>query len=162
MNVMLLYFTLSIKTKKSGYSVYRRVWLDDRVIQERFMLTIQSRFTQVEPNIWGAFQAVEFEFDMRTEPYRFLFNEERLRQSARQPAESCGRSTSPLVNYRVGRATPDLSESTGQSKMTWWKWMYLSLVPCRDIVPCQKTEKWNYREIHRITSKNRWVSEFFI
>jgi hypothetical protein len=40
----------------------------------------------VELNIWGAFQAIgfefEFEFDAETEPYRFLFNEEKLRQSA--------------------------------------------------------------------------------
>jgi hypothetical protein len=38
----------------------------------------------VEPNTWGAFQAIrfEFEFDMEAEPYRLLFTEEKLRQSA--------------------------------------------------------------------------------
>jgi hypothetical protein len=38
--------------------------------------------TMVEPNIWGAFQATGFEFDTEAEPYRLLFNEEKLRQSA--------------------------------------------------------------------------------
>jgi hypothetical protein len=36
-----------------------------------------------EPNMWGSFQAIafEFEFDPEVEPYRLLFNEEKLRQS---------------------------------------------------------------------------------
>jgi hypothetical protein len=40
--------------------------------------------TMVELNIWGAFRAIgfEFEFDTEAEPYRLLFNEEKLRQSA--------------------------------------------------------------------------------
>jgi hypothetical protein len=40
--------------------------------------------TTVEPNIWGAFQALgfEFEFDTTSEPYRLIFNEEKLRESA--------------------------------------------------------------------------------
>jgi hypothetical protein len=40
--------------------------------------------TMVEPNIWGAFQAIrfEFEFDPEAEPYQLLFNEEKLRQRA--------------------------------------------------------------------------------
>jgi hypothetical protein len=39
--------------------------------------------TMVEPNIWGAFRAIRFEleFDPEAEPYRLLFNEEKLRQS---------------------------------------------------------------------------------
>jgi hypothetical protein len=36
----------------------------------------------VEPNTWGAFQAINFEFNMQVEPYRLLFNEEELRQNA--------------------------------------------------------------------------------
>jgi hypothetical protein len=38
----------------------------------------------VGPNIWGAFQALGFglEFDTTSEPYRLLFNEEKLRESA--------------------------------------------------------------------------------
>jgi hypothetical protein len=40
--------------------------------------------TMVEPNIWGAFQALGFEFgfDRTSEPYRLLFDEETLRESA--------------------------------------------------------------------------------
>jgi hypothetical protein len=39
--------------------------------------------TMVEPNIWGAFRAIgfEFEFNSEAEPYRLLFSEEKLRQS---------------------------------------------------------------------------------
>jgi hypothetical protein len=39
------------------------------------------RQTMVEPNIWGAFRALGFEFDTRGEPYRLLFDEEKLRES---------------------------------------------------------------------------------
>jgi hypothetical protein len=35
----------------------------------------------VESNIWGAFRATGVEFDTEAEPYRLLFNEEKLRQS---------------------------------------------------------------------------------
>jgi hypothetical protein len=40
--------------------------------------------TMVELNIWGAVQALgfDFEFDQTSEPYRLLFNEENLRNSA--------------------------------------------------------------------------------
>jgi hypothetical protein len=39
--------------------------------------------TMVEPNRWGGVQASGFEFEFHTEaePYRLLFNEEKLRQS---------------------------------------------------------------------------------
>jgi hypothetical protein len=38
--------------------------------------------TMVDPNIYGALRAIGFEFDTETEPYRLLFNEEKLRQIA--------------------------------------------------------------------------------
>jgi hypothetical protein len=39
----------------------------------------------IETNIWGAFQESEFHFDVSTEPYRILFDEEkRWRTSAFQ------------------------------------------------------------------------------
>jgi hypothetical protein len=40
--------------------------------------------TMVESNIWEAFQALgfQFEFDTTSEPYRLLFNAEKLRESA--------------------------------------------------------------------------------
>jgi hypothetical protein len=37
--------------------------------------------TMVESNRWGAFRAIGFESDTEAEPYRLLFNEEKLRQS---------------------------------------------------------------------------------
>jgi hypothetical protein len=53
------------------------------------------RETMVEPNIWEAFRAIgfEFEFDTEAEPYRLLFNEEKLRPV--KFFKSCGRSSSP-------------------------------------------------------------------
>jgi hypothetical protein len=50
----------------------------------KFLMNVYHHFKQtiVEPNTWGAFQAIEFEFDTRSETYRLLFNEEKLRQSA--------------------------------------------------------------------------------
>jgi hypothetical protein len=32
-------------------------------------------------NVWGAFRALELEFDRRREPYDLLFDEEKLRES---------------------------------------------------------------------------------
>jgi hypothetical protein len=53
----------------------------------KFIMKVDHDFkqTMVEPSIWGAFQAIgfELEFDTEAEPYQFLFNEEKLRQSAR-------------------------------------------------------------------------------
>jgi hypothetical protein len=120
------------------------------------------KHAMVESNIWGDFHAIEFESDMEAEPDRLSFNEERLRQSAGWTSESCGRLIFPSISYRTSGTTPDLVGSIGQSKMIWSKGMSLSFLRCRDIVPCQKTEKWNYREIPRITSKDLRVSEFFI
>jgi hypothetical protein len=49
----------------------------------KFIMKVYHDFkqTMVEPNTWGDFQAIEFEFDTEAEPYRLLFNEEKLRQS---------------------------------------------------------------------------------
>jgi hypothetical protein len=48
-----------------------------------FIMKVYHDFkqTMVESNIWRAFRAIGFEFDTEAEPYRLLFNEERLRQS---------------------------------------------------------------------------------
>jgi hypothetical protein len=35
----------------------------------------------IEANIWGAFQEAGFYFDVSDEPYRILFDEEKLRQT---------------------------------------------------------------------------------
>jgi hypothetical protein len=52
----------------------------------KFIMKIYHDFkqTMVEPNLWGGFQALgfEFEFDTTSWPYRLLFNEEKPRESA--------------------------------------------------------------------------------
>jgi hypothetical protein len=40
------------------------------------------RQTMVPPNVWGVFQALGLDFDMRGEPHQLLFNEEKLGESA--------------------------------------------------------------------------------
>jgi hypothetical protein len=40
------------------------------------------RQTMIWPNTWGAFRALGFEFDVRNVPYRLLFDEIKLRESA--------------------------------------------------------------------------------
>jgi hypothetical protein len=49
----------------------------------RFIMKVYHDFeqTMAESNIWGAFRTIGFEFDTEAEPYRLLFNEEKLRQS---------------------------------------------------------------------------------
>jgi hypothetical protein len=51
----------------------------------KFIMKVDRDFkqTMVEPNIWGAFRAIgfEFEFDTKAEPHRLLFNEEKVRES---------------------------------------------------------------------------------
>jgi hypothetical protein len=57
---------------------------------------------------------------------------------------------------------PDLAGPKSENKMIWPKRKSLSLIRCRDIVRCQKTKKWNYDGIHRITWKALWIFKFFI
>jgi hypothetical protein len=40
------------------------------------------RQTMIQPNIWAAFHALGFEYYTRTEPYRLLFNQKKLTESA--------------------------------------------------------------------------------
>jgi hypothetical protein len=63
--------------------------------------------TTVESNIWGAFQAIGFEFDAEAEPCRLLFNEEKLRQSEDFRELSSidfplDRLSSQMQNFRFG------------------------------------------------------------
>jgi hypothetical protein len=48
-----------------------------------FLLNIYRTFkqTMIEPNIWGAFHETGFEFHTRTEAYRLVFHEEKLRKT---------------------------------------------------------------------------------
>jgi hypothetical protein len=56
---------------------------DDDTATVKFIMKVYSDFkkTMVEPNIWAAFQAIGFEYDTVAEPYRLLFNKEKLRES---------------------------------------------------------------------------------
>jgi hypothetical protein len=67
--------------RRLGY----KLLFEDEKQTVRFIMKGYHDFkqTMVEPDIWGAFRAIgcEFEFDTEAEPYRLLFNEEKLRQS---------------------------------------------------------------------------------
>jgi hypothetical protein len=56
---------------------------DDDTATVKFIMKVYRDFkeTMVEPNIWAAFQAIGFEYDTAAEPYRLLFNGEKLRES---------------------------------------------------------------------------------
>jgi hypothetical protein len=69
---------------------------EEKVIVKLIMkIYLDFKHTTVNSNVWKAFQAFAFEFDIRSELYRFLFNEEKLNKSAVQTSESCGRLASP-------------------------------------------------------------------
>jgi hypothetical protein len=55
----------------------------DEKVTGKFIMKAYLDFKQtiVESNIWVAFRAIGFEFDTEVEPYRLLFNEEKLRQN---------------------------------------------------------------------------------
>jgi hypothetical protein len=57
--------------------------LEDEKETVKLIMKVYRDFkqTMVESNIWGAFRAIrfEFEFDTEAEPYRLLFNEEKVR-----------------------------------------------------------------------------------
>jgi hypothetical protein len=131
---------------------------EDEKERPKFIMKVYHDFkqTMVEFNIWGTFQ------DVTRTLWHIPFYSMRKSSDEAQASESSGRLTSSWINSRVSGKTPDLTGSTGQSKMICSKRMSLSLVRCRDIVLCQKPEKWNYRETHHITSTGLWVSEFFI
>jgi hypothetical protein len=116
--------------------------------------------TMVDLNIYRAFRAIGFEFDTEAERYRFLFNEEKLRQS--EGFRELWSIDFPWINCRVGGRMPDLVGSTNKNKVIWLKRKSLSLIKCRDMIVCQKKKKWNCGGIHRITWRTLWVFNFFI
>jgi hypothetical protein len=56
----------------------------DQKATVQFIVKVYHNFkrTMVESNRCSAFQILGFQFDIRSEPYRLLFNEEKLRESA--------------------------------------------------------------------------------
>jgi hypothetical protein len=125
--------------RRLGY----KLLFEDEKETVRFIMKGYHDFkqTMAEPNIWAAFWAIGFEFDTETEPYRLLFNEEKLRQNA--GFRELWSIDFPWINCRVGGRgrMSDLAGSTSKNKVIWPKRMSLSLVRCRDIVLCQKAEK---------------------
>jgi hypothetical protein len=57
--------------------------LDEEQPAAAFLLKVYHDFKQttIEVNIWGAFAAIGFSYDIAQNPYGLLFDEEKLRQS---------------------------------------------------------------------------------
>jgi hypothetical protein len=57
--------------------------LDEEQPPAAFLLKVYHDFkqTMIEVNIWGAFAAIGFSYDIAQNPYGILFDEEKLRQS---------------------------------------------------------------------------------
>jgi hypothetical protein len=57
--------------------------LDEEQPAAAFLLKVYHDFkqTMIEVNIWGAFAAIGFSYDITQNPYGLLFDEEKLRQS---------------------------------------------------------------------------------
>jgi hypothetical protein len=57
--------------------------LDEEQPAAAFLLKVYHDFkqTMIEVNIWGAFAAFGFSYDIAQNPYGLLFDEEKLRQS---------------------------------------------------------------------------------
>jgi hypothetical protein len=107
----------------------------------------------VEPNIWKDFQALVFEFDTTSEPYWLLFNEEKLMESAGVRELWPINLTLDQLCCQLDGVLPDLVGLISQSKMTWPTHIDFPLIRYQDIILCQESEKWKYREIHRISSR---------
>jgi hypothetical protein len=59
---------------------------EDGKTSAKFIMKVSQDIqqTMMQPSIWGAFQALgfDFEFDTTSEPYRLFFNKEKLREGA--------------------------------------------------------------------------------
>jgi hypothetical protein len=82
----------------------------------KFLMKVYHDFkqTMVEPNIWGAFQALDFEFNTRSEPYRLLFNEKKLREST--GFREVWSIAFPWINYRYDGVILSSTGSISQNK----------------------------------------------
>jgi hypothetical protein len=115
-----------------------------------------SKQTMMEPNIWGAFQALgfEFEFDTTSEPCRLLLNEESLKESAGFRELSSIDLPLDQLCCQLDGVLLDLAGLINQSKMTWPNHIYFPLIRDQDIILCQKSEKSKCREIHWIVQES--------
>jgi hypothetical protein len=121
----------------------------------KFIMKVYHDFkqTMVEPTISRAFQALEFEFDTTSEPYRLFFNEEKLTKSA--GFRGLWSIDFPLDQLccQFDGVILDLVGLISQSKMTWLHYIFFPLIRDQDVILCQESEKWKCREIHRISSR---------
>jgi hypothetical protein len=122
----------------------------------------------MEPNRWGTFQTLgfefefEFKFDTISQPYRFLFNEEKLRESSGfRELWSIDFSLDQWCCQLDGTLL-DLDGLITHSQITWPNHIYFPLIRYQDLIVCQKSEKWKYREIHRISSGVPQKSRLFM
>jgi hypothetical protein len=118
----------------------------------------------VEARICRAFQALGFEFEFHTanEPYRLLFKEEKLRESG--GFRELWWIDFPLDQLccQLDGVLPELFGLISQSKMPWPNHVNVPLIRYQYIILCQKSEKWKFREIHRISSRERQKSRLFM
>jgi hypothetical protein len=83
--------------------------------------------TMVKVNVWGAFSAIGFSYDIRESPYRSLFDEEKFRQSG--GSWNSGRMTRLWRVCRHGVDMPNLNGLTNQNQCIWSK--NLAILPTR-------------------------------
>jgi hypothetical protein len=75
--------------------------------------------TMVQVNIWGAFSAIGFSYDITQNLYGLLFDEEKFRKVA--ASWNSGRVTRPWRVYRRGVNKPSLDGLTNLNKSVWFK-----------------------------------------
>jgi hypothetical protein len=96
---------VGVLKRRLGY----KLPFEDEKETGKFIMKVYHDFkqTMVEPNTWGAFRVIgfEFQFGIEAEPYRPLFNEEKLRQNTgfrarfrTQSPEKLPRCWAPLLS----------------------------------------------------------------
>jgi hypothetical protein len=132
---------------------------EDEKVTIQFIMKGYHAFkqTMAEANVWAVFQALKlaFEFDLTSEPYRLLFNEEKLRESASFREMWSIDLPRDQLFCQLDDVPLNLVGSISQSKMTWPNhiYLYFPLIRYQDIILCQRSETCKYREIHRISSR---------
>jgi hypothetical protein len=87
-----------------------------------------------------------------------------MRKSRRkvQAFEHCGRLTSPWISCQLNDVTRVSTGSINWSKTISAKHNHVSVIRYRDLLFSQKSEEWDYREFHRLSSKVRGKMRFFV
>jgi hypothetical protein len=90
--------------------------------------------TIIDGSIWRAFQTLEFVFNTGTEPYKLLFNEEKLRETT--GSQKLSSIDFPRISCQLAGARLDAIGSTNLSEMACPKHIYVSLIKYQDIMIC--------------------------